>query len=81
LSKFVSVQNPYSLLNRTYEIGMSEIAKYEGVGLLAYSPLAFGYLTGKFRNGARPANARVTLFSRFSRYSNPESEWATEQYA
>jgi aryl-alcohol dehydrogenase-like predicted oxidoreductase len=81
LEKFVSVQNPYSLLNRTYEIGMSEIAKYEGVGLLAYSPLAFGYLTGKFRNGARPTNARVTLFSRFSRYSNPESEWATEQYA
>ncbi|MFX5100591.1 aldo/keto reductase, partial [Acinetobacter baumannii] len=64
VSKFVSVQNPYSLLNRTYEIGMSEIAKYEGVGLLAYSPLAFGYLTGKFRNGARPANARVTLFPR-----------------
>ncbi|MEX7542169.1 aldo/keto reductase, partial [Acinetobacter baumannii] len=81
VSKFVSVQNPYSLLNRTYEIGMSEIAKYEGVGLLAYSPLAFGYLTGKFRNGARPANARVTLFPRFSRYSNPQSEWATEQYA
>lgn len=81
LEKFVSVQNPYSLLNRTYEIGMSEIAHYEGVGLLAYSPLAFGYLTGKFRNGARPANARVTLFSRFSRYSNLESEWATEQYA
>ncbi|WP_180045936.1 NADP(H)-dependent aldo-keto reductase [Acinetobacter sp. YH12117] len=81
LSKFVSVQTPYNLLNRTYEIGMSEIAKYEGVGLLAYSPLAFGYLTGKFRHGARPANARVTLYSRFSRYSNPESEWATEQYA
>lgn len=81
LSKFVSVQNPYNLLNRTYEIGMSEIAHYEGVGLLAYSPLAFGYLTGKFRHGASPANARVTLFSRFSRYSNPQSEWATEQYA
>ena len=81
LEKFVSVQNPYSLLNRTYEIGMSEIAHFENVGLLAYSPLAFGYLTGKFRHGARPANARVTLFSRFSRYSNPESEWATEQYA
>lgn len=81
LEKFVSVQNPYNLLNRTYEIGMSEIAHYENVGLLAYSPLAFGYLTGKFSNGARPADARVTLFSRFSRYSNPESEWATEQYA
>lgn len=81
LEKFVSVQNPYSLLNRIYEIGMSEIAHYENVGLLAYSPLAFGYLTGKFRHGARPANARVSLFSRFSRYSNPESEWAAEQYA
>ena len=81
LEKFVSVQNPYNLLNRTYEIGMSEIAQYENVGLLAYSPLAFGYLSGKFRHGARPENARVTLFSRFSRYSNPESEWATEQYA
>lgn len=81
LEKIVSVQNPYNLLNRTYEIGMAEIAHYEGVGLLAYSPLAFGYLTGKFRHGARPADARITLFSRFSRYSNPESEWATEQYA
>ena len=81
LEKFVSVQNPYNLLNQTYEIGMSEITHYENVGLLAYSPLAFGYLTGKFRHGARPADARVTLFSRFSRYSNPESEWATEQYA
>lgn len=81
LEKLVSVQNPYNLLNRTYEIGMSEIAQHEQVGLLAYSPLAFGYLTGKFRHGARPENARVSLFSRFSRYSNPQSEWATEQYA
>ena len=81
LSKFVSVQNPYNLLNRTYEIGMSEIAQYENIGLLAYSPLAFGYLTGKFRNGARPADARVTLYSRFVRYTNPQSEWATEEYA
>ena len=81
LSKVVSVQNPYNLLNRTYEIGMSEIAKYEGVGLLAYSPLAFGYLTGKYRQGARPENARITRFSRFARYSHPQSEWATEQYA
>ena len=75
------MQNPYSLLNRTYEVGMSEIAQHENIGLLAYSPLAFGYLTGKFRHGARPADARITLFSRFSRYSNPESEWAIEQYA
>lgn len=81
LSKFVTVQNPYSLLNRSYEVGMSEIAKYEGVGLLAYSPLAFGMLTGKYRHGAKPANGRITLFSRFSRYTNPECKWATEQYA
>lgn len=81
LSKFVTVQNPYSLLNRSYEVGMSEIAKYEGVGLLAYSPLAFGMLTGKYRHGAKPANGRITLFSRFSRYTNTECEWATEQYA
>ena len=81
LEKFVSVQNPYNLLNRTYEIGMSEIAYHENVGLLAYSPLAFGYLTGKFRHGARPTNTRISLYSRFSRYSNPQSEWATEQYA
>ena len=81
LERIVSVQNPYNLLNRSYEIGMSEIAQYEDIGLLAYSPLAFGYLTGKYRNGERPSNARISLFSRFSRYSNPESEWATEQYA
>ena len=81
LEKVVSVQNPYNLLNRTYEVGLAEIAHYEGVGLLAYSPLAFGYLTGKYRHGARPVDARITLFSRFSRYTNPESDWATEQYA
>ena len=81
LEKVVSVQNPYNLLNRTYEVGLAEIAHYEGVGLLAYSPLAFGYLTGKYRHGERPVEARITLFSRFSRYTNPESDWATEQYA
>ena len=81
LEKIVSIQNPYNLLNRSYEVGMSEIAHHEGVGLLAYSPLAFGFLTGKFRHGARPANARITLYSRFSRYTNSQSDWATEQYA
>ena len=81
LEKIVSVQNPYSLLNRTYEIGLSEIAHHEGIGLLAYSPLAFGYLTGKYRHGARPKEGRITKFSRFTRYSNPQSDWATEQYA
>ncbi len=65
LEKFVSVQNPYSLLNRTYEIGMSEIAHYEGVGLLAYSPLAFGYLTGKFSNGAQSCQCASNTFFTF----------------
>jgi aryl-alcohol dehydrogenase-like predicted oxidoreductase len=66
-----SIQNPYSLLNRTFEIGLAEIAHRESVGLLAYSPLAFGVLSGKYLEGARPAGARLTLFDRFSRYSNP----------
>ena len=81
LSKFVTVQNPYSLLNRSYEVGMAEISKYENIGLLAYSPLAFGMLTGKYRHGARPQDGRITKFSRFTRYTNPQCDWATEQYA
>jgi len=80
LPRVVSIQNPYNLLNRTFEIGLAEFAHRERVGLLAYSPMAFGVLSGKYLNGARPANARVTLFERFSRYSNPESEAATTAY-
>jgi len=76
-----SIQNPYSLLNRTFEIGLAEIAHRESVGLLAYSPLAFGVLSGKYLDGARPAGSRLTLFDRFSRYSNPEATRATEAYA
>ncbi len=76
-----SIQNPYSLLNRTFEIGLSEIAHRESVGLLAYSPLAFGVLSGKYLGGHRPEGARLTLFDRFSRYSNPEATQATEAYA
>ena len=75
-----SIQNPYSLLNRTFEIGLAEIAHRERVGLLAYSPLAFGVLTGKYRHNQRPSNARLTLFTRFSRYNNPEAIAATEAY-
>ncbi|WP_249671770.1 NADP(H)-dependent aldo-keto reductase [Pseudomonas abieticivorans] len=76
----VSIQNPYNLLNRSFEVGLAEIAIREQCGLLAYSPLAFGMLSGKFEDGARPANARLTLFSRFSRYSNPQSVAATSRY-
>ena len=76
-----SIQNPYSLLNRTFEIGLSEIAHRESVGLLPYSPLAFGVLSGKYLGGKRPEGARLTLYARFSRYSNPEATRATEAYA
>ena len=76
----VSIQNPYSLLNRTYEIGLSEVSHRENMGLLAYSPLGFGVLSGKYLNNARPAGARLTLFDRFDRYSNPQAIAATEAY-
>jgi aryl-alcohol dehydrogenase-like predicted oxidoreductase len=80
LPRMVSIQNPYSLLNRTFEVGLSEVAIREQCGLLAYSPLAFGMLSGKYRNGVRPAGARLTLFERFDRYSSEQAVWATEQY-
>ena len=78
--RVVSIQNPYNLLNRSFEIGLAEFSHREKVGLLAYSPLAFGVLSGKYLNGARPEGARLTLFNRFSRYSNTEATRATEDY-
>lgn len=79
--RVATIQNPYNLLNRTFEIGLSEISHREGVELLAYSPLAFGALSGKYLNNQRPAGARMTLFSRFSRYFNESGIKATEAYA
>ena len=81
LERVVSIQNPYSLLNRTFEIGLAEMSIREDVSLLAYSPLAFGVLSGKFLNGARPAGARMVRWSRFSRYTNEYADRATEAYA
>ena len=78
--RMASIQNPYNLLNRTFEVGLAEIAIREDCGLLAYSPMAFGMLSGKYANGARPANARISLFSRFSRYTNPQAETACARY-
>ena len=72
----VSIQNPYNLLNRSFEVGLAEIAIREQCGLLAYSPMAFGMLSGKYADGARPANARISLYSRFTRYTNPQAEAA-----
>lgn len=76
-----SIQNPYNLLNRSFEVGLSEFSLRENVGLLAYSPLAFGMLTGKYQQGARPANARLTLYDRFQRYLNPQAQQASDAYA
>ncbi|ERI53850.1 aldo-keto reductase [Pseudomonas sp. EGD-AK9] len=76
----VSIQNPYNLLNRSFEVGLAEVAMREQCGLLAYSPLAFGMLSGKYEGGARPAGARISMFSRFTRYTNPQSEAACSRY-
>jgi aryl-alcohol dehydrogenase-like predicted oxidoreductase len=80
LPRIVSIQNPYSLLNRTYEVGMAEISWRERVGLLAYSPLGFGVLSGKYLGGATPEGARMTLFPSYTRYSSPAAIAATEKY-
>lgn len=80
LPRIVTVQNPYNLLNRTFEVGLAEIAHRENVGLLAYSPLGFGMLSGKYAGGAKPTGARLTLWSYFDRYSNPQALAAMEAY-
>lgn len=80
LPRAVSIQNPYNLLNRTFEVGLAEISHREQLGLLAYSPLAFGTLSGKYLNGAKPADGRLTRFTRFSRYSNDNAQLAISQY-
>ena len=80
LPRIASIQNPYSLLNRTFEIGLAEIACREDVGLLAYSPLAFGVLSGKYLNGHLPTGSRLALFPNYTRYSGPLADAATAAY-
>ena len=80
LPKMITIQNPYSLLNRLFEIGSSEICKRESIGLLAYSPLAFGVLTGKYFDGNIPKNSRMELFPRLKRYSSENSFKAAKLY-
>lgn len=75
-----SIQNAYNLLNRTFETALAEVALREDVGLLAYSPLAQGFLTGKYLDGARPAGARTTLFDRGQRYQTAGAEAAIQSY-
>lgn len=80
LPRMQSVQNAYNLLNRSYEYGLAEFAHREDCGLLAYSPLAQGILSGKYLDGAKPANARKTLFGRMERYEGPGAVEATRKY-
>ena len=82
LPRMMSVQNPYSLLNRTYEIGLAEVSIREQIGLLAYSPLASGYLSGKYRNKKYPKGSRMERDWEFwkYRYNTPNLKNAVEEY-
>ena len=78
--RVVSIQNPYNLLNRLYEVGLAEVSCREQCGLLAYSPLAFGVLSGKYLGGKKPQGARLTLWERFGRYNSSNAQLACERY-
>ena len=81
LPRMMSIQNPYSLLNRSYEVGLAEISIRDEIGCLAYSPLASGYLTGKYRNGIKPKGSRIERDADFwTRYQKPNMENAVEEY-
>lgn len=80
LPRPVSIQNPYSLLNRSFEVGLAEIAIREDCGLLAYSPLAFGTLSGKYLNGEQPKTGRLSLFPQYGRYTGARAIAATRTY-
>jgi aryl-alcohol dehydrogenase-like predicted oxidoreductase len=81
LTRCKTIQNPYSLLNRTFEINLAEVSMRENVGLLAYSPMAFGRLSGKYLNGKMPEASRIKLFPQFVRYNSEQSLKATQMYA
>ena len=77
----MSVQNPYNLLNRTYEVGLAEISVRDEIGLLAYSPLASGYLSGKYRNNQMPKDSRIERDGDFwTRYAKPNTNKAVDAY-
>src|SRR5690606_11917998 len=80
LPRMITIQNPYNLLNRLFEVGLAEISHRENLGLLAYSPLGFGTLSGKYLGGRKPENARVTLFPNYNRYSSGPAVQATQKY-
>ena len=82
LPRMMSVQNPYNLLNRSYEVGLAEVSIRENIGCLSYSPLASGYLSGKYRNGNLPKGSRIESYGEFwgYRYKKPNMEKAVEEY-
>ncbi|MCH2192653.1 NADP(H)-dependent aldo-keto reductase [Kordia sp.] len=80
LPRMVTIQNAYSLLCRSFETSLAEVSMREGIGLLAYSPLGFGVLSGKYLGGKTPEGSRLTLFPRFARYSGKEATEATQKY-
>ena len=80
LPRMITIQNSYSLLNRQFEVGNAEVSHRENIGLLAYSPLACGVLSGKYIEGKDEPNSRLNLFKRFVRYSSNQSTLATEKY-
>jgi len=79
-SRIVSIQNPYNLLNRTFEIGLAEFVHREHISLLAYSPSAMGSLSGKYLNNQQPPGARMTVFPDYQRYKNPQAYAAIAEY-
>jgi len=81
LPRMMSIQNPYSLLNRSYEVGLAEVSIREQIGCLSYSPLASGYLSGKYRNGELPKGSRMERdYDFWTRYRKPNTEKAVEEY-
>jgi aryl-alcohol dehydrogenase-like predicted oxidoreductase len=80
LPRMITIQNAYSLLNRTFEGDLAEVSLRENIGLLAYSPMAFGVLSGKYIKGIAEDDARLKLFPRFARYSSEQSTEATKRY-
>jgi len=80
LPRIASIQNAYNLLNRAFETGLSEFYLREKTGLLAYSPMAFGALSGKYLGGKKPDGARLTLYNQFTRYTKPKGIDVTEKY-
>ena len=79
LPRIATIQNPYSLLNRLFEVGLTEVCMRENIGLMAYSPLGFGILSGKHLNGTQP-NSRIALFPQFTRYTSENATKATKLY-